>query len=399
LSPKEKFKRFINSSRKTSLTLAWPAISRRKKRTIISIILLSFVIGSSITIASTIQQFPAWVSALSGASPTVLLSYEKNSQFSGLLPTNSTIPISDSNEISQISGVTDVTPLVIKDVSTSLSANNPSIIVGLDINFWELGFGLNSGHWPKPNSTEAVIALASSSGTNPNTVTIQNQVFSVVGIALTSNLALANSIIISYSTAQELFSLSQSASVFVIQLNSNVDPTYISNQIDQTDLSFSTLNLSGSSQVLNTVNKVIGSISSTVIFAEGVFAFAILTTLTVSNIHTRKWEYGLISSYGGKRSVFKLILLENLLVYGLALLPAFLIGIGVLGFFIYYFNSLFGVGISWNEALLSSFANLRNSTTILNYLAALIATTLGSILAIRIVLPGILSRALVDQQS
>jgi hypothetical protein len=387
-----------NSKRPTTLSLAWLAISRRKKRTVISVLLLAFVIGSSITLASTIQQFPTWVSALSGASPTVLLSYQKNSQFVGLLPANSTIPENDLNGISLISGVTDVTPLIIKDLSTSLS-NSPSIIVGLDMNFWELGFGLSNGHWPEPNSSQAVIAVSSNSGPNPSTVTIDNQVFQVVGVALTSDLALVNSVIISFSSAQSLFSLQHSVSVFIIQLSSTSDPSKVSSEIGQTDSTLATLDLSSSAQLLNTVTKVIGSISSTVILAEAVFTFAILTTLTVSNIHTRRWEYGLISSYGGKQSVFKIILFENLIIFALAVLPALVIGIGVMGYFTFYFNALFGINLSWSAALNSALANLSNTSTVLNYLAALVATTLGSVLAIRVVLPRLLSRALVDQQT
>jgi hypothetical protein len=381
-----------------TFALAWLAISRRKKRTVISIILLSFVIGSSITIASTIQQFPVWVSALSGASPTLLLSYQKSSQFVGLIPVNSTVSSSDSSGISQIEGVSSVTPLIIEDLKTSFS-NSPSIVVGLDLNFWELGLGLNNGHWPAPNSSQAVIAQASGSESTPSTITISNEIFQVVGIALTSDLALSNSVVISYSSAQKLFSLEHSASVFVIQVSSAADPSIVSNEIDQTDSSLATIELSSSTHLLDTVTKVIGSISNVVIFAEATFAFAIISTLTLSNIHTRRWEYSLVSSYGGRHSVFKMILYENWLVFSLAILPALLIAIGVLTYFTTYFNSLFGVNISLETGINSALAELINATTGLNYLGALISTSLGSMLAIKIVLPKLISRSLVDQQS
>jgi hypothetical protein len=381
------------------LKLAWLAISRRRRRTIISVVLLSFVIGSSITVGSTIGQFPTWISALSTSSPTVLLSYQKNSPVVGLLPANSSVPLSDMNSISQISGVTGVTPLIIKDLPTSLSTKDPSLVVGLDINFWQLSLGLNSGHWPKPNSTEAVITEASTSNEIPSSVTIDNTVFTVVGVALTSNLVLVGSIVVSYTTAQSLFSLERSTSVFIIQVNSVADPSKVAASVGQVDPSLATVDLSSSAEILSTVTRIVGTISNTVVFAEAIFAFAILATLSISNMNARRWEYGLVSSYGGRKSVIKQILIENWIIFALSVIPTLLIGIGILGYFTYYFNSLFGVSVSPGLALGSALSSLVNTTTLLNYVAALIATTLGSILALRIGLPKLLSKTLGDQQN
>ncbi|MDH2900155.1 MAG: ABC transporter permease [archaeon] len=388
-----------NHRRLTTLSLAWLAISRRKRRSIISIVLLSFVIGSSITIGSTIGRFPTWVSALSTTSPTVLLTYERSSPLVGLIPANSTIPLSDQSAISSVSGVSDVTPLIVKDIHTSLS-DNPSLVVGLDINFWQLSLGLNKGHWPEPNSSQAVIAVSNPSANLPSSLTIGNESFEVVGVALTSDLILVDSVIISYTTAQTLFSLEHSTSIFLIQVNSRADPSIVSNQIDQIDPALETIDLSSSAQLLNTVTEVVSSISNTVVLAEAIFAFVILTTLTISSINTRRWEYGLVSSYAGRTSVFKMILFENWIIFVLAIIPAFSIGIGVLGYFTYYFNLLFGIHVSADFALGAANQTLLGSTTLLlNYTAAFVATTLGSILAIMIVLPKIISRALVDQQA
>ena len=388
-----------NHRRLATLSLAWLAISRRKRRSIISIVLLSFVIGSSITIGSTIGQFPTWVSALSTTSPTVLLTYERSSPLVGLIPANSTIPLSDQSAVSSVSGVSDVTPLIVKDLHTSLSGN-PSLVVGLDINFWQLSLGLNKGHWPEPNSSQAVIAVSNPSANLPSSLTIGNESFEVVGVALTSDLILVDSVIISYTTAQTLFSLEHSTSVFLIQVNSRADPSIVSNQIDQIDPALETIDLSSSAQLLNTVTEVVSSISNTVVLAEAIFAFVILTTLTISSINTRRWEYGLVSSYAGRTSVFKMILFENWIIFVLAIIPAFSIGIGVLGYFTYYFNLLFGIHVSADFALGAANQTLLGSTTLLlNYTAAFVATTLGSLLAIMIVLPKIISRALVDQQA
>lgn len=388
-----------DTNSRSSFRLAWLAVSRRRRRTVISVVLLSFVIGSSITVGSTIGQFPTWISALSTSSPTVLLSYERTSPVIGLLPANSTVSLSDMNPISQISGVTSVTPLIIKDLPTSLSTKSPSLVVGLDINFWQLSLGLNSGHWPKPNSTEAVITEASVSGAVPATVTINNVVFSVVGVALTSNLVLVGAIVVSYTTAQDLFSLERSTSVFVIQVDSLADPGKVSTSIDQADPSLATVDLSSSAAILGTVTRIVGTISNTVVLAEAVFAFAILATLSVSSINARRWEYGLVSSYGGRRSAIKMVLIESWIVFALAVVPTLLIGIGILGYFTYYFNALFGVSLSPGTALGSALFSATNATTLLNYVAALVATTLGSVLAIRVGLPKFLSRTLADQQN
>lgn len=387
-----------NYRRGNTLKLAFLAISRRKKRSIISIVLLSFVIGSSVTIGATIGQFPNWVSTLSSSSPTVLLAYQRNSPLIGLIPANSTVPLSDQSTISAVSGVSDVTPLIVKDLRTSLSGS-ASLVVGLDINFWQLSLGLDKGHWPEPNSSQAVIAVGSPSADPPSALTVDNQNFQVVGVALTSDLILDNSIIISYSTAQDLFSLEHSTSVFIIQVDSRANPTTVANQIDQSNPSLETIDLSSSAQLLSSVTAVVSSISNTVVLAEAVFAFAILTTLTISNINTRRWEYGLVSSYGGRASVFKMILLENWILFALSVLPAILIGVGVLGYFTYYFNSLVGIHVSANFAFGAAAHSLTNPSTVLNYTAAFVATTLGSILAIRIVMPKLLGRTLVDQQA
>lgn len=384
--------------RATTMRLAWLSVSRRKRRSLISILLLAFVIGSSLTIGSTLGQFPTWVSALSTSSPTVLLTYQSSSSLDGLIPANSTVPLSVQPAILSVDGVTSVTPLIVKDLRTSLSSS-PSLVVGLDINFWQLSLGLQSGHWPQPNSSEAVITVASPSVSPPSTLTLDNRTFQIVGVALTSDLILVNSIIISYTTAQDLFSLRGSTSIYIIQVESSANSSSIATQINRIDPSLGTINLSGSGQLLNTVSNVVGSISNTVIIAEAIFAFAIIAALTILSINSRRWEYGLVSSYGGRASSFKAILFENWMIFALSIIPAILISVCVLGYFNYYFNLVFGIHVSASSALVAAGNSLMNSITLLNYIAAFVAITLGSILAIRAVLPKLVSRALADQQA
>ncbi len=388
----------VKSSQKrfSVFRLAWLAVSRRKRRTIITVILLAFVIGSSITISSTIQQFPAWVSVLSSASsPSTLLTYQRTSPLVGLLPANSTIPLSDYNSIKQISGIEQVTPLIVKDLPTSISPE-PSLIVGLDINFWELSLGLNSGHWPEPNSSEAVITVGSAAEKTPQTISFNGDQFQVVGIAVTANLVLVNSVIISYTTAQSVFGLDGQASVFVSQIGSSADPTTISNSISDVDPSLATIDLSTSSNLLSTVSAAISTISNTIVFTEGIFAFAILTALTLTSINSRRWEYGLVSTYGGRKSAFRMLLIENWIVYGLAILPALMISFLVLGYFTYYFNQVFGVHLSGYAALTYVVPQVLNATTLLDYGAAFVAATLGALIATEVVLPKLLNNLLSD---
>jgi hypothetical protein len=382
------------TGRLVALKLAWLAVARRKRRTIISVLLLAFVLSSSITIGSTIRQFPLWVSALSSSSPGVLLAYERNSPVVGLIPVNSTIPLSDSAELQGISGVEGVTPLILKDLPTTLSPN-PSLVVGLDINFWQLSLGLNSGHWPEPNTSEAVVSVASASASVPSTITIQKHAFQVVGVAVTADLVLANAIVISYDTAQKLFSLEGSTSVYVIQIASNADPAVVASEISKVDSGLGTIDLSATSgQILSTVTKTIRAISSTVVLVDGVFTFAILATLTMSSINSRRWEYGLVSTYGSRSSSLRMILLENWLTFALAVLPALALGIGVLAFFTYYFNALFGTNITALTAATSATESIFNTTTLLNYIAAFLAAGLGGLVATRAVLPKLQSSLL-----
>jgi hypothetical protein len=379
------------------LRLAWLATSRRRKRTIITVLLLSFVIGSSLTISSTIQQFPAWVSLLSStSSPSTLLTYQKNSDLIGLLPANSTVPLRDYDSLKQISGVEQVTPLILKDVPTSLSTPNPSLVVGLDVNFWELSLGLASGHWPEPNSSEAVVTAASGSAKIPSSVTVEDSTFQVVGVAVTSNLVLINSMIISYSTAQNIFGMKGEASLLVSEVSSTVSASAISLEVGQIDSSLATIDLSSSGELLGSIAASIGAISSAIVIAEGIFAFAILCALAVSNIHNRRWEYGVLSTYGGKRSSLRVILAESWLIFALSIIPALLIGFFVLGYFTLYFNSTFGVSLSPLAALEDTIPKIITSTTALNYLGAFIAATLGPLVAIRTVFPKSLANLLSD---
>jgi hypothetical protein len=380
------------------LFLAWLAVSRRKRRTIISVTILSFVLGSSTTLGSTIQQFPSWVAALSNSSPTVLLSYQKNSPLVGLLPVNSTLPISDSTSIKQLQGVQDVTPLIIKDLPTSLSPN-PSIVVGLDVNFWQMGLGLDSGNWPAPNSSDAVITRGSHSEQVPPTIKVSNQTFRVVGVATTANLVLVHSIILSYSAAQALFSLRGSSSVFIISVTSNANENALKAAIVQVDPNVVTVDLSTSGQLLNAVSKVVGAISSVVVAANSVFTFAILTTLTVANINSRRWEYGLVSTYGASKRTLGMILAENWLTLAIAVAPAALMTLIVLGFFTYYFNLLFGNPIPLGVALQSAALNMTNLTTMLNICAAFVAGTIGAYLATRTILRKMPGELLSDAHS
>jgi hypothetical protein len=374
-----------SNRRFTSLRLAWLAVKRRKRRSIISIVLLALVIASGITIASTIEEFPTWISALSASSPNILLAYDKNSTFVGLLPVNSTIPISDLGSIQQVNGIVDVTPLIIKDIRTSLS-QSPSLVVGLDLNFWQLGLGLNSGHWPQPSTFETVVTVGNAAQQTPSTVTVNGQVFQVVGVAISADLFLVNSIVISYATAQKTFNLGNLSSIFAIQLASNADSTTIASKIAQVDPDLATVDLSTSSQLLGTVSSAANAISSAVVLVEAIFTFAILTTLTLSGISSRRWEYGLISTYGSRASTSKVVLIENWITFALAVIPAAALSIGVLAFFTYYFDSLFGTTISAYTALSSSALTIFNLTTVLSYVGAFVAATLGTFLAVRTVL-------------
>jgi hypothetical protein len=354
--------------------------------------------GSSITLGSTMGQFPGWVSALSASSPSVLLTYQKTSPLVGLIPANSTIRDADLQDISMLNGVSSATPLIVKEVHTSLSSN-PSLVVGLDINFWQLSLGLNRGHWPAPNSSQAVVTAGSSSDEVPSSIAIAGQDFQVAGVALTSNLVLVGSVVISYATAQRLFKMNNSTSILIIQVSSEANSTFVANEIDKQDASLVTIPLSSSALITSTVTKIVGAISSAIVFVEAFFAFSVLATVTVSSINSRRWEYGLVSTYGGRSSALKLILLENWLIFAIAIIPALILGIGVLGYFTFYFNSLFGAKYSLTSSLVASLGILQNNTTLLNFVAAFVASTLGSLLAIRIVLPKVLVKALVDQQT
>jgi hypothetical protein len=367
------------------LSLAWLSVCRRKRRTIISATILAFVLGSSTTLGSTIQQFPVWVGDLSSSSPTVLLAYEKTSPFIGLLPVNSTLPMSDLSPIQQIYGVQDATPLIVKDIPTSLSPN-PSLVVGLDVNFWQMGLGLDAGRWPQPNSTQAVVTRGSQTEQVPLTVRIMNQNFQVVGVATTANLVLVHSIIMSYAAAQNLFSLHGLSSVFIISASSRADLDSLKNQIASVDSRIATVDLSTSGQILNAVSGVVGAISGVVVLANSVFTFAILTALTISSINSRRWEYGLVSSYGSSKRTLRLVLFESWLMLIVAALPAFLISVLVLGLFTYYFNILFGNPLFISVAFQSAISNMINLVTIMNFVAAFVAGTFGAYLASRTIL-------------
>jgi hypothetical protein len=295
-----------------------------------------------------------------------------------------------------ISGVEQITPLILKDIPTSISPSSPSLVVGLDINFWELSLGLSSGHWPEPNSSQAVVTVATGSTVVPSNVTIKNNTFQIVGVAATSNLVLINSIIISYSTAQDLFGLKGYASVLVSEVSSTVGASTVSSDVAQIDPALATIDLSSSSTLLSTVSASITAISGAIIVAEGVFAFAILTALAISNIHNRRWEYGVLSAYGGRRSSLLMILTESWLIFALSIIPALLIGFFVLGYFTLYFNSTFGVALSPIDALDDTVSKILTTATTLNYLGAFVAATLGPLIAIRTVFPKHLANLLSD---
>jgi hypothetical protein len=312
-----------------------------------------------------------------------------------LLPENSSVPLQDYNSMKEISGVEQVTPLILKDIATSISSGT-SLVVGLDINFWELSLGLSSGHWPEPNSSQAVLTVASGSSAVPSTVVVQNNTFQVVGVAVTSNLVLINSIVISYSTAQNIFAMKGFASILVSEVSSSSNAASISGEVSQIDSSLATIDLSSSNALLSTVSASIGAISSAIVIAETVFAFAILTALTISNIHNRRWEYGVVSTYGARKSSLGMVLAESWLVFALSIIPALLIGFFVLGYFTLYFNTTFGVTLTPLAALADTIPKIMTPTTALNYLGACVAATLGPLIAARITFPRYLASLLSD---
>jgi len=386
------------SRRQTALGLAWLAVSRRKKRTILAITLLSLIMGSSITISSTVAKFPFWISVVSSSVPDILLAYQRNSTFAGLLPMNSTIPDSDLAPIQNIDGVVGVTPLIIEDKPTSLSGT-PSLIVGLDVNFWQLGLGLKSGHWPQPNSTEVVIIVGSNQEKAPSSITIGRDSFQVVGVAVTSNLVLIHSVVMSYSTAQRVFLLHNASSILLIQVGPRTDQTGVQKEISSLDPQLATTSLTTSAQIVGTVSTVIAAISNAIVLVTALFTFAVLAALTALNINSRKWEYGLFSTYGGRASALWMMLLEDWFIFALAIIPAGAIGVGVLAFFTYYFNYLFGASITGYQAVASAISSIANLATLINFGAAFVAATLGALVASRTVVSKKVSELLAEAHS
>jgi hypothetical protein len=370
-----------NLQRLFILRLAWLAVARRRRRTIISVTLLSVVIASSLSIGSTIEQLPVWVSGIAAASPNILLTYQSGSPIVGLLPENSSLPQSYGQSISAVPGVTSVTPLIVKDTGTSLPQER-NLVIGLDIDFWQLDLGLKTGHWPEPGTLEAVVTEPNSVEVPPSTILIGNQTFDVVGVAVSADLGLAYSVIISYTTAQKIFNMQGLSSLFISELGPNADPGSVATRIDDlTATSLTTLNLTPSTSVLKTLTNIVGGISGTIVIVDAAFTFAIIAVLSMYSVNSRRWEYGLLATYGGPAKAVRIILLENLLLFLVSIVPALLIASIVLSSFVVYLNVLAGSALSITRVVADSFKELASNFTLYQYLADLLSALLGSFLA------------------
>lgn len=387
--------RSVGPDQRTTLRLAWLSVSRRRKRTIVAVVLLASVMGSSITVSSAVVQMPGWTSTVSASLPNLLIAYQRNATFLGLLPVNSVVPNSDLPLIQGSSGVASATPIIIKYERTSIS-NSSSIVVGLDINFWQLGLGLSSGRWPQPNSTEAVVILSNGKGSAAPSVELNGSAFRVVGVARTSDLALDNSVVIPFGTAQRLFSLGRSASVFLIQTDPQVDTASIDGEITATDPGLATTSLSPSSQLAGAVSTVVAAISNSIVLVTALFALVIIAVLSILNLNDRRWEYGLVSVYGGRATALKAVLLEDWIVFGLAVPLAAALGTVIFAYFTYYFNSLAGSSINSFQAIATSVPAVLNLTTLVSLAGAFVAATLGSVLASKTVANRLVSDLLAE---
>jgi hypothetical protein len=368
-----------------SLKLAWLAVIRRKRRSTLVVLLISIVIASSLSIGSTVEQLPLWVSGIAASSPNIILTYQNGSPIVGFLPENSSLPQNYIQNIENIPGIEGVTPLVVKDVATSLGSKG-SLVIGINVNFWQLDLGLRSGHWPQPGTYEAVITEPNTVEVPPSTISIENRTFDVVGMAVSADLGLAYSVIISYTTAQKLFNMQGASSVFISQLSPTADFSTVSKQINDINPSFVTLNLNPAEAILKTLSIVVFGVSGVVVIIDASFTLAIIFMLALFGVNSRRWEYGLLIAYGGGRRSSLMIVLENLILFVVAIIPAILIASGILSLFVIYVNNLAGSNLYLPKVVLDSFGEIATRLTVYQYIADLISVVTGSWIASRLLL-------------
>jgi len=169
-------------------------------------------------------------------------------------------------------------------------------------------------------------------------------------------------------------------------LSPTADFSTVSKQINDINPSFVTLNLNPAEAILKTLSIVVFGVSGVVVIIDASFTLAIIFMLALFGVNSRRWEYGLLIAYGGGRRSSLMIVLENLILFVVAIIPAILIASGILSLFVIYVNNLAGSNLYLPKVVLDSFGEIATRLTVYQYIADLISVVTGSWIASRLLL-------------
>jgi putative ABC transport system permease protein len=239
-------------------------------------------------------------------------------------PVGGTIPENTLQEIKQIQGVRNVTPLFFSlNFETSENVLLPSnVTIGIPPDSWQVLTGntpLKTGGWPKNETAEEIVvglSLADQCSLNVGSnVSVKSHTMKVVGILDSRISILSRAIIMPLKTAQKLYKFEGLVSMIVVEPEETITSNELAKTIEEEIVGVKALTEEERTDIiqplLNELERWNFGITAALLF----LTMCLVATITFMNISERQREFAILDAIGApKITALRMVAVETVIV-------------------------------------------------------------------------------------
>ncbi len=330
----------------------WASIKHHRGKYLSAILAISFSVGCVFGLSIYADQLDDSIQNVFFVDESALFVAESNTTYTSILPVNSRVDASLSEEISAIPGVQMAFGIIFREMPAEFSISFiRDSVVGLEsvyASYFMQAIEFKTGRLYE-NPYEAVIGANFMDGnlTVGDTLELHGHTVTIVGILEEESLLFDQFMFMELEDAQEIFEMQEQVSAIYVMVNPEVDPQGIIPQIED---------LSDDIAVIDhdTIDSFLGyffeylDLGKVVLIVVPVFVSAlILFSMLMFIVTTRFKEYGILKSMGiSNGKIISMLLAEVFFITTLGFLLGFFIG---WGFFAFTYPMIITRAFTWIE--------------------------------------------------
>ncbi|MEM3774054.1 MAG: FtsX-like permease family protein [Candidatus Bathyarchaeia archaeon] len=239
-------------------------------------------------------------------------------------PIGGAIPENILEEISQIQGVKNITPLFFQlNFRESEDALLPSnVTIGMPSDSWHVLVGnipLKAGRWPQNDTAEEIVvglSLADQYGLSVGSkVDIKNHIMEVVGVLDIRIAILSQAVIMPLRTAQKIYKFDGLVSMIVVEPDETINGDVLSRDIENEITGVKALTEEERNDFIRPLLNELKNWNFGVTVALLTLTMCLVATITFMSISERKREFAILGAIGAPKSItLRMVVIETMTI-------------------------------------------------------------------------------------